>query len=325
MSARPRIVVLDDYERALRRLADWSRVDALANVTVHHEKLRGDPLMEAIRDADAIVTVRDRTPFRAELVAKLPKLRYFVFTGGRNTQLDPQAFAARGIPVSHTEQDANKESTTELAWALILAAVRRLESQMALVRNGQWRDGEELALVLSGQRLGLIGLGNIGSRVAAVGKAFGMEVVAWSPNLTPERARAGGAILVPLEEILETARVVSLHLVPSDLTRKLLNAERLARMRPDSILVNTSRAALIDMPALAAALKAGRPGWAALDVYEEEPLPADFALRSLPNVTLTPHLGFVAQPVFASFARGVVECLGAWLEGKPLVRVQPPA
>ena len=319
---RPRIVVLDDYERALRRLADWSGIEARASVAMHHDKIRGEPLIQAIRDADVIVTVRDRTPFRADLLVHCPKLRYFVFTGGRNTQLDMAAFAERKIPVSGTAQDANKESTTELAWALILAAVRRLESQMALVRRGEWRDGEALAPALSGQRLGLIGLGNIGSRVAAVGRAFGMEVVAWSPNLTPERARAGGALLVPLEEILETARVVSLHLVPSETTRKLLNSERLSRMRPDSVLVNTSRSALIDTPALVDALRAGRPGWAALDVYDEEPLPENFPLRSLPNVTLTPHLGFVTQPVFTSFAKGVVECLEAWLDGRPLLRLQ---
>ena len=319
---RPRIVVLDDYERALRRLADWSGIEARASVAMHHDKIRGEPLIQAIRDADVIVTVRDRTPFRADLLVHCPKLRYFVFTGGRNTQLDMAAFAERKIPVSGTAQDANKESTTELAWALILAAVRRLESQMALVRRGEWRDGEALAPALSGQRLGLIGLGNIGSRVAAVGRAFGMEVVAWSPNLTPERARAGGALLVPLEEILETARVVSLHLVPSETTRKLFNSERLSRMRPDSVLVNTSRSALIDTPALVDALRAGRPGWAALDVYGEEPLPENFPLRSLPNVTLTPHLGFVTQPVFTSFAKGVVECLDAWLDGRPLLRLQ---
>ncbi len=321
-AARPHIVVLDDYERALRRLADWSGIEARASVVMHHDKMRGEPLLKAIRDADVIVTVRDRTPFKADLLAHCPRLRYFVFTGGRNTQLDMAAFSGRKIPVSGTAQDANKESTTELAWALILAAVRRLESQMALVRRGEWRDGEALAPALSGQRLGLVGLGNIGSRVAAVGRAFGMEVVAWSPNLTPERARAGGALLVPLEEILETARVVSLHLVPSEATRKLFNAERLARMRPDSVLVNTSRSALIDAPALVEALRAGRPGWAALDVYDEEPLPANFPLRSLPNVTLTPHLGFVTQPVFTSFAKGVVECLEAWLDGRPLLRVQ---
>ena len=321
-AARPRIVVLDDYERAMRPLADWSAVDARATVEIHHDKLRGEPLLKAVADAEVIVTVRDRTPFRADLLAKCPKLRYFVFTGGRNTQLDMAAFAERKIPVSGTAQDANKESTTELAWTLILAAVRRLESQMALVRRGEWRDGEALAPALAGQRLGLIGLGNIGSRVAAVGRAFGMEVVAWSPNLTPERARAGGALLVPLEEILETARVVSLHLVPSETTRKLLNAERLSRMRPDAVLVNTSRSALIDTPALVEALRKGRPGWAALDVYDEEPLPADFSLRNLKNVTLTPHLGFVTQPVFTSFAKGVVECLEAWLEDQPLLRVQ---
>jgi len=324
MSTRPRIVVLDDYEQAMRRSADWAAVDRKALVTVHHEKLRGDALLAAIRDADAIAMVRDRTPFRVDLLAQLPKLRYLVYTGSRNTQLDAKAFAARGIPVSHTEKDAGKDSTAEHTWALILAAARRLEANLAMVREGRWRDGGPLATVLRGDRLGLVGFGEIGSRVGQVGKAFGMEVVTWSPHMTPERAAAGGAASVPLEELLATSRVVSLHLVPSEATRGLLDASRLATMRPDAILVNTSRSTLIDMAALPAALQAGHPGTAALDVFDEEPLPADFPLRSLANVVLTPHVGFVAQPVYESFARGTVECLEAWLDGRPLVRTLPP-
>jgi phosphoglycerate dehydrogenase-like enzyme len=324
MNARPRIVVLDDYEQAMRRLADWSAIDRAADVTVHRGKLRGEALLAALVDADAVALVRDRTPFRSDLLEKLPKLRYFVFTGARNTQLDAAAFAKRGIPVSNTEKDPGKDSTTELAWALILAAAKRLEANLALVRGGRWRDGGALPVILKGERLGLVGFGEIGQRVGRVGTAFGMEVVAWSPHMTAERAAAGGGKAVTLEELLATSKVASLHLVPSDATRKLLDAARLASMRPDAILVNTSRSALVDMAALEAALAAGRPGMAAIDVYDEEPLPAGLGLARSPNVVLTPHIGFVAEPVFEKFAKGVVECLGAWLEGRPLVRVQAP-
>jgi phosphoglycerate dehydrogenase-like enzyme len=321
MSARPRVVVLDDYEDSLRKTADWRPVEALADVTVHVEKLRGEALMKAIADADAIVVVRDRTPFKADLIAKLPKLKLFVFTGARNTQLDVAALAARGIPVGCTEMGESKASTTEITWALILAAAKRLEAYMGLVRKGGWRDAGPLPAVLSGERLGVIGYGGIGARVGKVGLAFGMQVVTWSPNMTPERAAAGGATAVSLEELLASSKVVSLHLVPAEATRKLINAQRLASMRPDSILVNTARAALIDMAALPTALDAGRPAVAALDVYDDEPLAKDSPLTKRANVVLTPHLGFVNDPVFGKFGPGVVENLLAWLQGKPLTRV----
>ena len=317
---RPCVVVLDDYERALRRLADWSEIDRLADVHVYHDPLRGDALLAAIAGADAVVLVRDRTPFRSALIERLPNLRYVIFTGARNTALDAAALHARGISVSHTEWGPSKESTCELTWALILAASKRLEAKFAVMRAGNWRDDQPLPDVLAGERLGLIGLGEIGGRVARVAAAFGMNVVAWSPRMTPERATEKGATAASLEELLSTSKVVSLHLVPTDQTRGLLNAERLALMRNDAILVNTSRSALIDMPSLLAALRAGRPAIAALDVYDEEPLAAGHPLRSLSNVVLTPHIGFVSQPVFEAFARGVTECLHAWLRGAPIVR-----
>jgi phosphoglycerate dehydrogenase-like enzyme len=295
VSDRPQIVVLDDYEDSLRRTADWSPVTARAELRVYTERLRGAALLAAIRDADAIAVVRDRTPFRAELLGQLPRLRYFCFTGERNTQLDAEAFAARGIPIGHTAMGSSKASTCELTWALLLAAAKRLEEYSALVRAG------------------LIGLGEIGQRVARVGQAFGMEVVAWSPHLTPERAAQGGAQALPLEELLATSHAVSLHLVPSDATRRLLDAARLARMRPDAILVNTARSALIDMAALPAALDAGRPAVAALDVFDDEPLPPGHPLAQRPDVLLTPHLGFVNDPVFAGFGPGVVANLLGWL------------
>lgn len=319
-SKRPRIVVLDDYERSLRRLADWSEIDRLADVEIYHDPLRGDTLYDVLATADAMVLVRDRTPLRAVLIERLPRLRYVIFTGARNTALDLVALAARGIPVSHTAWGPSKESTCELTWALILAASKRLETKFTAMRAGGWRDDQPLPSVLAGDRLGLIGLGEIGGRVARVAGAFGMKVVAWSPRMTPERAADKGATAASLDDLLSTSKVVSLHLVPTDQTRGLLNAERLARMRDDAILVNTSRSALIDMPSLLAALRTGAPAVAALDVYDEEPLAADHPLRSLPNVVLTPHIGFVSQPVFEAFARGVAECLQSWLRGEPIVR-----
>lgn len=315
---KPRVVVLDDYEQSVRKTADWGAVDALADVKVHSERLRGDALFDAIKDAEAIVVIRDRTPFKADLIAKLPKLKLFIFTGARNTQLDTAAMAARGIPIGHTEMGESKASTTEMTWALILAAAKRLEAYLGLVRAHRWRDGGALPSVLAGERLGVIGFGGIGARVGKVGAAFGMDLVTWSPNMTPERAAAGGAKAVSLEDLLATSKVVTLHLVPAEATRKLINAQRMALMRPDSILVNTARSALIDMAALPGALDAGRPRIAALDVYDDEPLARDFALAGREDVVLTPHLGFVNDPVFGKFGPGVVENLVAWLNGKAL-------
>ena len=319
----PHIVVLDDSERAMRRLGDWTRIDAAARVSIHHAPLTGAALLEALREADAIVLMRDRTPFTAALLAQLPKLRFLVFTGTRNAKLDLAALAARGIPVCHTEFGPSKDSTCELTWTLILAASKQLASQTARLQAGKWRSdsAEAMPATLAGQRLGLIGLGEIGGRVARVGKALGMEVVTWSPRMTAERAAEQGVAFVPLDELLASSRVVSLHLVVLPATRQLMNAERLGLMQPGSLLVNTSRSELIDTPALIQALAQGRPGMAALDVFDTEPLPMDDPLRSLPNVLLTPHLGFVTEAVFQRFASGVTENLLAWLEQRPLPRL----
>lgn len=319
---RQKIVILGDLEQGLRRLGNWQAIDAQADVTVHHLPLHGAALVAALKDTDAAVLVRDRTPFDAALLAQLPKLRYLVFTGSRNSTIDLAAFEARGIPVSHTEWGPSKDSTCELTWALILAATRQLEQQTALLRSGQWRSAaaEPLAGVLHGQTLGLIGLGEIGGRVAQVGKALGMKVLAWSPRMTAERALEKGATFVPLDELLATSKVVSLHLVVTAATQHLLNANKLALMQAGSLLVNTSRSALVDGAALVDALKKGQPGFAALDVFDTEPLPLDDPLRQLPNVLMTPHLGFVTEPVYQRFAAGVTECLEAWLAGAPLIR-----
>ena len=315
---QPNIVILGDYERALRRFSQWEKLDSLANVTIHHEPLRDEALYEAVKDADAIAIVRDRSPFNEAMIARLPKLKFLMFTGERNGTLDSAALIARNIPIGVTPGGPSKETTAELTWALILGASKRLVEQNKLIASGGWRDAMSLLPMLSGERLGIMGLGAIGSRVARVGAAFGMEVVAWSPRMTPERAAAENAKAVSLDELLKTSKVVSMHLVAGPGTKGLISADQLALMRPDSILINTSRAALINMPDLQKGLAAGRPGQAAVDVFDVEPLPEKDALRNTPNLLVTPHLGFIAEPIFATFSKGITETLEAWLDNKPV-------
>jgi phosphoglycerate dehydrogenase-like enzyme len=318
MASLPNIVILGDYERALRRFSNWKNLEKLANLTFHHDPLRDEALYEAVKDADAIAIVRDRSPFNEAMIARLPKLKFLMFTGERNGTLDAAALIARNIPIACSPGGPSKETTAELTWALILGASKRLIEENKLIATGGWRDHLSVLPMLSGERLGIMGLGAIGSRVARVGAAFGMEVVAWSPRMTPERAAAENAKAVSLDELLSTSKIVSMHLVAGPGTKGLISADQLALMRPDSILVNTSRAALINMADLQKGLAAGRPGQAAVDVFDIEPLPEQDPLRHTPNLLVTPHLGFIAEPIFASFSKGITETLEAWLENKPV-------
>ncbi len=312
MANLPNVVILGDYEHALRRYSDWSKVDQLCKLQIYQEPLQGEPLYQAVKDAQVIVLVRDRTPFDAALIARLPKLRLLMFTGKRNGTLDIAALKARGIPIACTPGGPSKDSTTELTWALILGASKNLLRQNALIQAGEWRDELSVLPMLSGERLGLIGLGAIGSAVAKVGLAFGMEVVTWSPNMTSERAATQNVHFVSLNELLKTSKVISLHLVAGPSTKGLIGAEQLALMRPDALLVNTARSALINMEDLQVALKLGRPAQAALDVFETEPLPKEDLLRNNPALLMTPHLGFVAEPIFKVFSEGITSTLEAW-------------
>jgi len=317
MAQLPNIVILGDYERALRRFSKWEKLEQQANLKIHHEPLRDEALYEAVKDADAIAIVRDRSPFNEAMIARLPKLKFLMFTGERNGTLEASALVSRNIPMACTHGGPSKETTAELTWALILGASKRLIEENKLIASGGWRDELSLLPMLSGQRLGVMGLGAIGSRVARVGNAFGMEVVTWSPRMTPERAALENAKSVSLDELLSTSKVVTMHLVAGPGTKGIISADQLALMRPDSILVNTSRAALIDMPDLRKALTAGRPAQAAVDVFDVEPLPVDDPLRNTPNLLVTPHLGFIAEPIFEAFSNGITETLEAWLDQKP--------
>lgn len=314
----PNIAILGDYERALRRFSNWEKLDQLAKLTFHDQPLRDEALYEAVKDADAIAIVRDRSPFNEAMISRLPKLKFLMFTGERNGTLDANALLSRNIPVAVTPGGPSKETTAELTWALILGASKRLVEENKLIASGGWRDELSVLPMLAGERLGVMGLGSIGSRVARVGAAFGMEVVTWSPHMTPERAAVENAKAVSLEELLKTSKVVTMHLVAGPGTKGLLSADQLSLMRPDAILVNTSRAALIDMADLQKALAIGRPRQAAVDVFDIEPLPASDPLRNTPNLLVTPHLGFIAEPIFEVFSTGITQTLEAWLEGRPV-------
>ena len=321
MTTQPIIVVLDDYERVARSFADWSAIDAKAEVRVYREALTGQALIDALKPASAIALMRDRTPISAALIEQLPNLRLVHFTGTRNGTLDTKALAARNIPVCHTGWGPNKDATTEMTWALILAAQKRLLSHNQALLRGVWRPHEAMLPVLHGQRIGVAGFGEIGGRVASVAKAFGMDVVTWSPNMTPERASAKGATAVSFDELVATSHVITAHLVLGPTTKNLFGAAQFAAMRNDAIFVNTSRAGLADEAALADALRAGRPAVAALDVFSVEPLATTHPFMTLPNIVLTPHLGFVCEPVFRKFYGDTVEALTAWLNGAPLSRL----
>lgn len=324
-SRRPVIVLLDDFEHAARACADWSGVELQAELRVFHAPLRGTALIEALHPADALILMRERTPLSADVIRDLSNLKYVLFSGNRNAAVDIPALRARGIPVSCTRFGPSRISACEQAWALILAAARRLPQNDQGLRRGQWREPGVLPAMLHGERFGLVGLGEIGSRMDAVAQAFGLDVVAWSPHMTMARAAARDAKAVSFEELLETSKVISLHLVASEATRGLFGAEQFARMRTDSIFVNTSHPSLVDEPALVEALQRGRPGAAALDVFSVEPLPAGHALLSAPNLTLSPHLGFVGRQVLEQFYADAAESMLAWLSGQPLLReVWPP-
>ncbi|MCZ8518477.1 MULTISPECIES: D-2-hydroxyacid dehydrogenase family protein [Paenibacillus] len=315
-----RCAILDDYQQLAHRLADWSALEDRVEVETFHEHEENEDLLASrLERFEIIVIMRERTPFPASLFARLPRLKLLVTTGMRNASIDLAAASVHGVVVCGTPGHA--EPTPELTWALILGLARHLVPEhQALRSNGPWQS--TLGVDLSGKRLGLLGLGKVGSRVARVGLAFGMEVCAWSPNLTRERAEEEGVQLAASkEELLESSDFVSIHLVLGDRSRGLIGREELRRMRSTAYLINTSRAPIIDREALVEALQQGWIAGAGLDVYEQEPLPADDVFRSLPNVLTTPHLGYVTGRNYRTFYEGAAEDIHAFLAGEPLRRL----
>ena len=310
---RAKIAVLDDYQGVALKMADWSAVLARADVDVFSDHLDGaDAVAEPLLPYDVVCVMRERTPLRAELIERLPNLKLIASTGPRNASIDLKAAAARGIAVVHTGYFGSP--TLELTWALILASARHIVAEAAAVRAGGWQHsiGDDLA----GKTLGIIGLGNLGSQVAKVGLAFGMSVIAWSQNLTAEKAGALGAALVSKDELLRQSDIVSVHLVLSDRTRALIGARELALMKPSARLVNTSRGPIVVEAALIAALKAGQIAGAAIDVYDVEPLPPDHPYRNIDNLLATPHIGYVSRGLYERFYRDTVSNILAWLDAR---------
>ena len=309
-----KIAILDDYQRVARGLADWGRLPAGSELTVFDRPLAEEERGVALQPFEVLVIMRERTPFPAALLERLPHLRLLVTTGGRNAAIDLEACRARGITVSGTGNVG--APTAELAWGLILALVKRIPAEERALRAGAWQTG--LTEGLAGKRLGVVGLGKLGTQVARVGQAFGMEVVAWSQNLTAERAAEVGVRRVEKQELFATSDVVSLHLVLGERTRGVVGAAELNAMKPTAWFVNTSRAGLVDEPALLAVLREQRIAGAGLDVFPIEPLPAHHPLLTLPNVVLTPHLGYVTRENYAVFYRDALEDILAWKAGAPV-------
>jgi len=309
------LAVLDDYQQVAGRMVDWAAALPDVSPTFFSDHLVDeDALAARLAGFDAVVAMRERTPFPRSLLARLPRLRLLVTTGMRNAAIDLAAAAERGITVCGTAGSGT--STGELTWGLILALARHVPAEDAGVRAGGWQ--RTVGTDLAGATLGVLGLGNIGRRVAAVGLAFGMDVIAWSQNLTAEAAAAAGARRVEREALFREADVLTIHLVLSDRTRGLVGPAELALMKPTAYLVNTSRGPIVDEAALAEHLRAGRIAGAGLDVYSVEPLPPGDALRTLPNTVLTPHLGYVTERTYRTFYREAAEDVAAFLAGHPV-------
>jgi phosphoglycerate dehydrogenase-like enzyme len=309
--------VLDDYQDVARRFGDWRALETRIDLIVHQEHYETEAaLVKAIAEAEVVVAMRERTAFPASVFPLLPKLRLLVTTGRTNSAIDLEAASAHGVTVCATGTCIT--GTAELTWALILGHARRLPQEVANLRSGgRWQTG--VGRDISGRTLGVLGLGLIGRQVAAIGRAFGMKVQAWSSNLTEDAcAEAGVERAWSLDDLLATSDIVTVHLAIGERTRGLIGGEQLRRMKPTALLVNTARSPIVDEPALVDALERGQIAGAALDVFDQEPLAADHPFRRLDNVLATPHIGYVTDDTYARYWGDAVEDIEAWLDGRPV-------
>lgn len=311
----PKIAILDDYQEVALELADWGSLPADAEVTVFKDHLAEiDAVAERLADFEIVAIMRERTPFPRALFEKLPKLELLVTSGAGNASIDLAAATDHGVTVCGA--GASMSSTAELTWGLILALLRHIPLEDSETRAGKWQ--VTLGRDLHGRTLGVLGLGRIGSQVAKVGDAFGMTVIAWSPNLTAERAAERGARLVSKDELLADSDVLSIHMRLSERTRGLIGRRELGLMKPTACLINTSRGPIVEEAALIDALCDGKIGGAGLDVFDIEPLPLDHPLRNLENTVITPHLGYVSNATYRAFYGGMAEDIAAYLAGAPI-------
>jgi phosphoglycerate dehydrogenase-like enzyme len=319
-----RLSILDDYQGVALDMADWSPVRG-RGIEIAVERFPfadAEDVVRSLADSEIVAAMRERTAFPKAIVDRLPKLKLLITTGMRNASFDMAALRDRGVTVCGTggpvgaPGGGGNEDTAELAWGLILGAARRIAEDHQLMRLGGWqtRIGHRVA----GKTLGLLGLGRLGSGVARVGLAFGMKAIAWSQNLTAEKAAAQGVERVEKDELFRRSDILSVHLVLSDRSRGLVGAREIGLMKPSAILVNTSRGPICDTAAVIEALKGGRLAYAGFDVYDQEPLPINHPLRTAPNVILTPHIGYVTDENYRSSYPQIVENVVAFLDGKPV-------
>jgi phosphoglycerate dehydrogenase-like enzyme len=309
------IAVIDDWQDVARDVVDWSVLDSLGEVTFEHDYPTDNAtLAKRLAKYQVICVMRERTRFDEDLLERLPNLKLLVTGGMRNAALDMQAAAKLAIKVCGT--DSYKHAAPELTWALIMAATRNLVNEAYSLRVGQWQQG--LGGDLHGRTLGILGLGSIGQKVAQFGQVFGMRVIAWSENLTAERAEQAGVSYVSKQQLFEQADVLSVHLVLSERSRGLVDAQALNWMKPTALLVNTARGPIVDEAALIKALQKQQIAGAALDVFEQEPLPPLHPFRTLDNVLATPHVGYVSRQNYEQFFSQMIEDIQAWAAGEPI-------
>jgi phosphoglycerate dehydrogenase-like enzyme len=312
MSAKQsiRVAILDDYQNVALEMADWSPLAGRAEIAVFNDHLSDpDAVVQRLLPFDVICVMRERTPLTRSVIERLPRLKLIASAGPRNAAIDQMAANERNIVVMHTGYDSR--AAIELTWALILVVVRHVASESAQLRAGGWQ--HTLGDNLHGKTLVILGLGNIGSEVARIGVAFGMNVVAWSQNLTAEKAQASGARLVSKDDLFRTADILTIHLILSHRTKGLVGAAELKAMKPSARLINTSRGPIVDESALIEVLRERRIAGAALDVFDLEPLPKDHPFRSLDNVLATPHIGFVSRELYRTFYGDTVKNIVQWL------------
>ena len=310
-----KIAVLDDYQQVAREFADFSALEADHDVRIFHEHLGDrDAVVAALAEFDVIAAMRERTVFDRATLERLPNLKFMVTTGNRNASIDMDCLKERGIPCAST--GGRLQTTPELAWGLILAVARNIPLEDRNVREGRWQT--TIGLDMQDKTLGIVGLGRLGREMARIGQAFRMNVIAWSQNLTAEDAADAGVTRVEKGDLFAQADVITIHYKLSERSRGLVDKAAIDAMKPTAILVNTSRGPIVDYVALADALKAGRIGGAGLDVYDDEPLPVDDMMRSLPRTVLTPHLGYVSHDTYRIFYSETVENIEAWLKGEPM-------
>jgi phosphoglycerate dehydrogenase-like enzyme len=315
-----RVAILDDYQGVAEGMADWSQLPQDAEVQFFQDHLADEErLVKRLQEFQVVMGMRERTPFRRSLLARLPQLRLLITSGARNASFDLAAATELGIAVCGTSGVG--EGPTELTWGLILGLLRQIPQEDQRTRQGKW--GTTVGVGLKGKTLGLLGLGHIGSRMARVANAFEMHVIAWSQNLTAQRATQCQATLVGKDALFRDSDVVSIHLVLSDRTRGLVTARELGLMKPTAYLVNTSRGPIVDEGALIAALQRKAIAGAALDTFDIEPLPPNHPFLKLPNTVLTPHVGYVTEEAYRSHYSGVVEDIRAFAAGEPIRVVNP--